>query len=135
MSIRQELNYLKKRAAQGSDLLLLRLRLLNMDVGNQLAGVIRIFAAIAVAAVFCLVGLVALLLGLNTVLSDEAKIWVFFGGAGFSLLLLLGVLLWIPNAWRKSNQPLGDTLKAMQQDLHYLLGKQIENHADKPKDS
>ena len=89
MSIRQELNYLKKRAAQGSDLLLLRLRLLNMDVGNQLAGVIRIFAAIAVAAVFCLVGLVALLLGLNTVLSDEAKIWVFFGGAGFSLLLLL----------------------------------------------
>ena len=135
MSIRQELNYLKKRAAQGSDLLLLRLRLLNMDVGNQLAGVISIFAAIAVAAVFCLVGLVALLLGLNTVLSDEAKIWVFFGGAGFSLLLLLGVLLWIPNAWRKSNQPLGDTLKAMQQDLHYLLGKQIENHADKPKDS
>lgn len=135
MSIRQELNYLKKRAAQGSDLLLLRLRLLNMDVGNQLAGVIRIFAAIAVAAVFCLVGLVALLLGLNTVLSDEAKIWVFFGGAGFSLLLLLGVLLWIPNAWRKSNQPLGDTLKAMQEDLHYLLGKQIENHADKPKDS
>ena len=135
MSIRQELNSLKKRAAQGSDLLLLLLRLLNMDVGNQLAGVIRIFAAIAVAAVFCLVGLVALLLGLNTVLSDEAKIWVFFGGAGFSLLLLLGVLLWIPNAWRKSNQPLGDTLKAMQQDLHYLLGKQIENHADKPKDS
>ena len=135
MSIRQELNYLKKRAAQGSDLLLLRLRLLNMDVGNQLAGVIRICAAIAVAAVFCLVGLVALLLGLNTVLSDEAKIWVFFGGAGFSLLLLLGVLLWIPNAWRKSNQPLGDTLKAMQQDLHYLLGKQTENHADKPKDS
>ena len=113
MSIRQELNYLKKRAAQGSDLLLLRLRLLNMDVGNQLAGVIRIFAAIAVAAVFCLVGLVALLLGLNTVLSDEAKIWVFFGGAGFSLLLLLGVLLWIPNAWRKSNQSLGDTLNAL----------------------
>lgn len=135
MSIRQELDYLKKRVAQGADLLLLRLRLLNIDVGNQLAGIVRIFAAIALVAVLSLVGLMALLLGLNTVLSDEAKIWVFFGGAGLSLLVLLLVALWIPQAWKKANQPLGDTLKAMQDDVNYLLGKQAEKRAGEQKDS
>ena len=115
--------------------LLLRLRLLNIDVGNQLAGIVRIFAAIALVAVLSLVGLMALLLGLNTVLSDEAKIWVFFGGAGLSLLVLLLVALWIPQAWKKANQPLGDTLKAMQDDVNYLLGKQAEKRAGEQKDS
>ena len=133
MNIRQELDYLKKRVAQGADLLLLRLRLLNLDVGNQIAGVIRIFAALAVIAVAGLTALIALLFGLNTVLPEQAKIWVFFGIAGLLLLTVGFLLLWIPKAWREANRPLADTLKAMQGDLDYLLGKQAQKPAGEQK--
>ena len=131
MNIRQELDYLKKRVIQGADLLLLRLRLLNLDVSNQVAGIIRIFATIVITAVVSLIALIALLFGLNTVLPEQAKIWVFFGSAGLLFLIVLVLLFQIRKTWSEANRPLAETLKGMQGDLDYLLGRQMENPVNK----
>ncbi|MDO4248141.1 MAG: phage holin family protein [Neisseria sp.] len=131
MNIRQELDYLKKRVIQGADLLLLRLRLLNLDVSNQVAGIIRIFATIVITAVVSLIALIALLFGLNTVLPEQAKIWVFFGSAGLLFLIVLVLLFQIKKTWSEANRPLAETLKGMQGDLDYLLGRQRENPVNK----
>jgi len=81
MGIRQDLATLKTLASQGGELLLLRLRVLQMDANEQLRGVLVIAALIVLAAVVLVVMLVALLLGLNVVLTAQAKIWLFFSVA------------------------------------------------------
>ena len=58
MGIRQDLATLKTLASQGGELLLLRLRVLQMDANEQLRGVLVIAALIVLAAV--VLGLMAL---------------------------------------------------------------------------
>lgn len=122
MNLKQEINHFKTLISQGSDLLLLRLRLLRLDLNEQLASVITILAAVLVAVVLLLVGLIALMFGLNTVLAHEVKIWVFFGTTVACLLLALALLCWIPHLWRNSSSLMNDTLQALQDDLHILNG-------------
>ena len=62
MGIRQDLATLKTLASQGGELLLLRLRVLQMDANEQLRGVLVIAALIVLAAVV----LVIVLLGEET---------------------------------------------------------------------
>lgn len=136
MNLKQELNHFKTLITQGSDLLLLRLRLLRLDASEQLASIIKILASVLVAVVLLLVGLIALLFGLNTVLTHEAKIWVFFGLTAACLLVAVGLLFWIPSLWRNSSVMMSDTLQAFQDDLRILNGitpKQeiVENEREK----
>jgi len=57
MGIRQDLATLKTLASQGGELLLLRLRVLQMDANEQLRGVL-VIAALIVLAAGVLVGMV-----------------------------------------------------------------------------
>ena len=122
MGIRQDLATLKTLASQGSELLLLRLRVLQMDANEQLRGVLMIVALIAAAAVVVLVMLVALLLGLNVVLTAQAKIWLFFGVAAAGLPTMLILLRRIPRIWQRDTAQMQQTLAALQQDLAALSG-------------
>ena len=123
MGIKQDLATLKTLASQGSELLLLRLRVLQMDANEQLRGVLMIVALIAAAAaVVMLVMLVALLLGLNVVLSTQAKIWLFFGVAAAGLPTMLILLRRIPRIWQRDTAQMQQTLAALQQDLAALSG-------------
>ena len=122
MGIKQDLATLKTLASQGSELLLLRLRVLQMDANEQLRGVLMIVALIAAAAVVMLVMLVALLLGLNVVLSAQEKIWLFFGVAAASLPTMLILLRRIPRIWQRDTAQMQQTLAALQQDLAALSG-------------
>lgn len=122
MNFKQEYQHFKTLISQGSELLLLRLRLLRLDASEQLASVVKIVVLLAVAAILLLVGLIALMFGLNTVLTHEMKIWVFFGLTVACVLLAGGLLLWIPRLWRNSSQPMSDTLQALQEDLRLLNG-------------
>ena len=119
MGIKQDLATLKTLASQGSELLLLRLRVLQMDANEQLRGVLMIVALIAAAAV---VMLVALLLGLNVVLTAQAKIWLFFGVAAAGLPTMLILLRRIPRIWQRDTAQMQQTLAALQQDLAALSG-------------
>ena len=122
MGIKQDLATLKTVAAQGSELLLLRLRVLQMDANEQLRGVLMIVALIAAAAVVMLVMLVALLLGLNVVLSAQEKIWLFFGVAAAGLPTMMILLRRIPRIWQRDTAQMQQTLAALQQDLAALSG-------------
>ncbi len=122
MGIKQDLATLKTLASQGSELLLLRLRVLQMDANEQLRGVLMIVALIAAAAVVMLVMLVALLLGLNVVLSAQEKIWLFFGVAAAGLPTMMILLRRIPRIWQRDTAQMQQTLAALQQDLAALSG-------------
>ncbi|KPN70917.1 phage holin family protein [Neisseria sp. 83E34] len=128
MGIKQEITGIKNIFGQSIHLLLLRLRVLRLDVEEQAAGILKIFAMIMAAAVCCLVGLTALLFGLNTVLSAEAKIWTFFGIAGVALLLVLCLILQIPGIWRSGSEKVSQTFQDMQEDLAYLNDKAERGH-------
>ena len=130
MGIKQDLATLKTVAAQGSELLLLRLRVLQMDANEQMRGVLMIAALIAAAAVLLLVMLVAVLLGLNVVLTAQAKIWLFFGVAAASVPAMW-LLLWrIPRIWQRNTAQIQQTLAALQQDLAALSGSLKAGEAD-----
>ena len=122
MGIKQDLATLKTLASQGSELLLLRLRVLQMDANAQLHGVLMIAALIALAAVVLLVALVALLLGLNVVLTAQAKIWLFFGAAAAGVPAMWLLLRRIPRIWQRDTAQVQQTLAALQQDLAALSG-------------
>ncbi|XXQ68476.1 phage holin family protein [Neisseriaceae bacterium B1] len=123
MNISQEIQNAKTLFAQGSELLLLRMRLLRIDVEEQLAGTIKIFASIAIAAVLSLVGLIALLLGINVALPAPVKIWVFFGTAAVCLLIVVFLALRVPLIWKKNTQQISHTMQEMQDDLSRFTGK------------
>lgn len=134
MGIKEEYAFFKARFQQGSELMLLRLRLLRLDLEGQLRDVLRIVALLAISAVLLLVGLLALLLGLNVVLPENAKIWVFFGTAAMCILMVVVMLLWITRLWRQSSARVGDTLADMQQDWARLSGRQPVPLAEEMRD-
>lgn len=131
MSIKQQLEHWQTLWTQGSDLLLLRLRLLRLDANEQLSAILKIIAMIGMMMVLSLVGFISLLFGLNMVLSDEWKIRLFFGVAIGSLLLCVVLACWIPILWQRNSTRMGETLSAMQNDLRTLRGQKpnhLENH-------
>ena len=111
MGIRQDLATLKTLASQGGELLLLRLRVLQMDANEQL-----------LAAVVLVVMLVALLLGLNVVLTAQAKIWLFFSVAAAGVPAMWLLLRRIPRIWQRDTAQVQQTLAALQQDLAAFSG-------------
>ncbi len=130
MGIKQDLATLKTLASQGSELLLLRLRVLQMDANEQLRGVLVIAALIVLAAVVLVVMLVALLLGLNVVLTTQAKIWLFFGVAATGVPAMWLLLRRIPRIWQHDTAQIQQTLAALQQDLTALSGSLKAGEAD-----
>lgn len=130
MNIKQEYRHVKTIISQGSDLLLLRMRMLVLDVEEQIAGLVGILTGIAVAAVLLLVALLALLFGLNAVLPQQAKIWVFFGIALIGLAASAALLLRIPAVLKQGRNRLGHTLQDMQNDLARLRGQYHEQLED-----
>lgn len=133
MGIKQEVEGVKTLFGEGLNLLMLRLRILCLDIGSQASGLIKIAVIIAVSAILCLVGLVAALFGLYAVLPQEAKIWVFFGIAAGSFLIALCLLLLIAGIWRKGGVRIMQTLEDMQEDLAYLADKKRPSAAQPDK--
>ncbi|SSY80886.1 phage holin family protein [Alysiella crassa] len=132
MNLKQEYQHFKTLLSQGSDLLLLRLRLLHLDANAQLANIIKILVAVLVAAVLLLVGLIALMFALNAIVSPEMKLWVFGGMMVACVLVCVILLCWAVHLWRSSSTRVGDTLHALQDDLRLLKGtnpnRKLENH-------
>ena len=122
MHIRQEIRHAKTLFAHGSNLIMLRLRLLQLDAADQISSSIRIAALIAAAAVCALVGLTALLFALNAVLPASAKGWVFFGIVLLGACMVAAAAWQIPQIWQHSTQQISQTLADLQQDIAQLSG-------------
>lgn len=122
-SLSRNIQHFKTLLHQGSNLMVLRLRMLALDLNAQVGGFIRILGAIVFAAVMALLGLISLLFGLNSVLDPRIKVWVFFGITAISLLAVAGLLIWATGIWRSCGSQVAATLHDMQQDLAYLRGQ------------
>ena len=120
MNIAQEIRQIKTLMAQGAQLMLLRLRLLRLDLGVKITDIIIVLAMLAVSAVSLLIGLIALLFGLQAVLPEAAKAWVFFG-ISTACLVVIVLLAWrIPYIFKRNVQQISQTLGDMQDDLNRL---------------
>lgn len=120
MNIAQEIRQIKTLMAQGAQLLLLRLRLLRLDLGAQAGDIIIALAMLAAVMVVLLVALIALLFGLQAMLPEAAKPWVFFGAAAACLLAAVLLSMRIPLVLKRNIPQISQTLSEMQDDLSRL---------------
>ncbi|PIT19736.1 hypothetical protein BGI35_10010 [Snodgrassella communis] len=104
----------------GSELLWIRVRMLRLDAIAQLQSIIALLVLIMLAGLMFFLGFISLLFGLNTLLTSQAKIWVFFGIAILFLLLILLMSIAIIKLLRKQSQFMTETLAAMNEDINYL---------------
>lgn len=116
----RDLRQLKIWLTYGTELLWIRLRMLRLDAIAQLQSIIVLMVLVVLAGVMFFLGFISLLFGLNTVLSPQAKVWVFFGLAILFLLLILLLTILIIKLLRKQSQFMTKTLDAMSEDLSYL---------------
>lgn len=126
MSLKQKFSHMQILLNQGADLLVLRLRMLQIDLSEQAASIVKIFAAVVLMGALFVLSMISLLLGLNYVLDDQFKIWVFFGITAGCLLMIIVMALWAVSSWKKRNAQVVATLRDIQEDLAYLSGKTKE---------
>ncbi|MCO6508820.1 MAG: phage holin family protein [Snodgrassella sp.] len=116
----RDLRKLKIWLTYGSELLWIRVRMLRLDAIAQLQSIITLLVLIMLAGLMFFLGFISLLFGLNTLLTPQAKIWVFFGIAILFLLLILLMSIAIIKLLRKQSQFMTETLAAMNEDINYL---------------
>ncbi|QEY26544.1 phage holin family protein [Neisseria zalophi] len=126
MSLKQKFSHMQILLNQGADLLVLRLRMLQIDLSEQAASIVKIFAAVVLMGALFVLSMISLLLGLNYVLDDQVKIWTFFGIAAACLLMIICMVFWAVSSWKKRNAQVVATLRDIQEDLAYLSGKTKE---------
>ena len=80
-----------------------------------------LLSAIAALVLF-LLGFICFLFGLNAVLSPLAKIWVFFGLAVVSLLVIAVLIMRVLSGLKDQQACLQSTLKGLQEDVAYIRG-------------
>ncbi|MCO6505759.1 MAG: phage holin family protein [Snodgrassella sp.] len=116
----RDLRKLKIWLTYGSELLWIRVRMLRLDAIAQLQSIITLLVLIMLAGLMFFLGFISLLFGLNTLLTPQAKIWVFFGIAILFLLLILLMSIAIIKLLRKQSQFMTETLAAINEDINYL---------------
>ncbi|WP_239324193.1 phage holin family protein [Snodgrassella gandavensis] len=116
----RDLRKLKIWLTYGSELLWIRARMLRLDAIAQLQSIIVLMVLVVLAGVVFFLGFISLLFGLNTLLTPQAKVWVFFGIAILFLLLILLLTILIVKLLRKQSQFMTETLAAINKDISYL---------------
>ena len=123
MGIKDEIGHAKTLFDKGTDLLLLRLRLLTLDLADQAASTFKIAAALLLAAVLLFAAVLALMFGLNRLLGDTAALTVFFTTATLCVLLALLSLRRITALWRIQNENLDAAVQGIRDDIACLRGE------------
>lgn len=119
-NFRRNLRQLKICLTYGSELMWIRARMLRLDAIDQIKSIILLISILIFTGVFFFLGFITLLFGLNVVLTPQAKMWTFFGLAGFFMLMILIFLVIIIKLWRKQNHFMTTTLNAIEEDISFL---------------
>ena len=104
------------------ELLLVRLQMARVDILDLKNTLIKVLLSTVAALILFLLGFICLLFGLNAVLSPLAKIWVFFGLAVLSLLVIGLLVMNALSALKGQQACLQSTLKGLQDDVAYIRG-------------
>lgn len=108
------------------DLVLVRFKLFSIEAIEIKEALILKMLLLFSASVFMLLGFTTLLLALNTVLSETAKVWVFFSLCTF-FFICSTILVWrVMILTKEQEHPFASTIEELKKDLQVLQGKEDE---------
>ena len=119
---KSQISLLKEMLGNVVELLLVRLQMARVDILDLKNTLIKVLLSTVAALILFLLGFICLLFGLNAVLSPLAKIWVFFGLAVLSLLVIGLLVMNALSALNGQQACLQSTLKGLQDDVAYIRG-------------
>ena len=119
---KSQISLLKEMLGNVVELLLVRLQMARVDILDLKNTLIKVLLSTVAALILFLLGFICLLFGLNAVLSPLAKIWVFFGLAVLSLLVIGLLVMNALSALKGQQACLQSTLKGFQDDVAYISG-------------
>ena len=119
---KSQISLLKEMFGDVVELLLVRLQMARVDILDLKNTLIKVLLSTVAALILFLLGFICLLFGLNAVLSPLAKIWVFFGLAVLSLLVIGLLVMNALSALKGQQACLQSTLKGLQDDVAYIRG-------------
>ena len=119
---KSQISLLKEMLGNVVELLLVRLQMARVDILDLKNTLIKVLLSAIAALVLFLLGFICFLFGLNAVLSPLAKIWVFFGLAVASLLVIAVLIIRVLSGLKDQQACLQGTLKGLQEDVAYIRG-------------
>ncbi len=119
---KSQISLLKEMLGNVVELLLVRLQMARVDILDLKNTLIKVLLSTVAALILFLLGFICLLFGLNAVLSPLAKIWVFFGLAVLSLMVIGLLVMNALSALKGQQACLQSTLKGLQDDVAYIRG-------------
>ena len=119
---KSQISLLKEMLGNVVELLLVRLQMARVDILDLKNTLIKVLLRAIAALVLFLLGFICFLFGLNAVLSPLAKIWVFFGLAVVSLLVIAVLIMRVLSGLKDQQACLQSTLKGLQEDVAYIRG-------------
>ncbi|WP_434777118.1 phage holin family protein [Neisseria sp. Ec49-e6-T10] len=108
------------------DLAYIRAKMFSLEAQAQKEQLITMMILLVALSVCVLFGFVALLFGLNAVLSPEARIWVFFILVAFFLVMALFLVFCLARHAANQKPPFYETLQEIKKDLAALEGRDAE---------
>ena len=105
------------------ELVQLRLQLLSIEATEQKQQLQKTIMLAVMLAVSALLGFITLLFGLNSVLPEHAKVWVFFGLSAVFLIVIISCLIILAKMQANTQPPFHHTLQEIRKDLHALSGQ------------
>ena len=119
---KSQISLLKEMLGNVVELLLVRLQMARVDILDLKNTLIKVLLSAIAALVLFLLGFICFLFGLNAVLSPLVKIWVFFGLAVVSLLVIAVLIMRVLSGLKDQQACLQSTLKGLQEDVAYIRG-------------
>ena len=119
---KSQISLVKEMLGNVVELLLVRLQMARVDILDLKNTLIKVLLSAIAALVLFLLGFICFLFGLNAVLSPLAKIWVFFGLAVVSLLVIAVLIMRVLSGLKDQQACLQSTLKGLQEDVAYIRG-------------
>ncbi|MDX1265978.1 MAG: phage holin family protein [Oceanisphaera sp.] len=118
-----QINSLKELVHNVTELLFVRFKMARIEFVAQKERMVRLGMLALMAVFLFFMSYISLLFGLNLVLSDSARLWVFFGLSAGLLLLMCWVCWSIVRNLASQRRFLADTLHELQEDVAYIQGK------------
>lgn len=118
-----QVNSLKELVHTVTELLFVRFKMARIEFVAQKERMVRLGMLALMAVFLFFMSYISLLFGLNLVLSDSAKLWVFFGLSALLLLLMCWACWSIARNLASQRRFLADTLHELQEDVAYIQGK------------
>ena len=127
---KSQISLLKEMFGNVLELMLVRLQMARVDILGLKNALLKVLIAAIAALILFLLGFLCLLFGLNAVLSPAAKIWVFFGLAVLSVVVIAVLVLMVLHTLKGQQSCLQSTLKGLQDDMAYIRGEKRYSDID-----